>query len=72
MVIYAFRRGLRNRPTRGTFVARGGSGDCGGQVQGKTCERLELQQPTPQHGHRRHYTRPETENGRVSSTNAPR
>ena len=32
--IYAFWRGLSNRPVRGTFIACSGSGDCGGQVQG--------------------------------------
>ena len=37
MVIYAFRRGLSNRPARGTFIACSGTGDCGGQVQGETC-----------------------------------
>ncbi len=26
----------------------------------------------PEHGHRRHHARPETENGRVNSTDAPR
>ena len=33
---------------------------------------MDLQQRPPQHGHRRHHTRTETENGCVSSTNAPR
>jgi transposase InsO family protein len=33
---------------------------------------MDLQQRPPQHGHRRHHTRHETENGRVSSTDAPR
>jgi hypothetical protein len=32
---------------------------------------MDLQQRPTQHGHRRHYTRHETENGRVSSTDAP-
>jgi len=31
-----------------------------------------LQQRPPEHGHRRHHTRTETENGRVSSTKALR
>ena len=35
LVIYAFWRGLSNRPVRGTFIACSGSGDCGGQVQGE-------------------------------------
>jgi hypothetical protein len=35
LVIYAFSRGLSNRPVRGTFIACSGSGDCGGQVQGE-------------------------------------
>jgi len=33
---------------------------------------MDLQQRPPQHGHRRHHTRHETENGRVNSTDAPR
>jgi hypothetical protein len=37
VVIYACRRGLSNRPARGTFIACSGTGDCGGQVQGKAC-----------------------------------
>lgn len=37
MVIYAFRRGLSNRPARGTFIACSGTGDCVCQVQGETC-----------------------------------
>ena len=40
MVIYAFWRGLSNRPARGTFIACSGTGDCGGQVQGETCRGL--------------------------------
>jgi hypothetical protein len=37
VVIYANRRGLSNRPARGTLIACSGSGDYGGQVQGETC-----------------------------------
>ena len=37
MLIYAFWRGLSNRPARETFIACSGSGDCGGQVQGEAC-----------------------------------
>ena len=33
---------------------------------------IDLQQLSPEYGNRRHYTRHETENGRVSSTVAPR
>jgi hypothetical protein len=33
---------------------------------------MDLQQRPAQHGHRRHNTRHETENGRMSSTTAPR
>ena len=33
---------------------------------------MDLQQRPPQHGHRRDHASTETENGRVSSTNAPR
>ena len=33
---------------------------------------LDLQQRPPEYGYRRHHPRTETENGRVSSTNAPR
>lgn len=33
---------------------------------------LDLQQRPPEHGHRRYHTRPETEDGRVNSTDAPR
>lgn len=36
-MIYAFRRGLSNRPARGTLIACSKSGDCGGQVQGEAC-----------------------------------
>jgi hypothetical protein len=32
---------------------------------------MDLQQRPPEYGYRRHHTRTETENGRVSSTNAP-
>jgi hypothetical protein len=32
---------------------------------------LDLQQRPAQHGHRRHYTRNETENSRVNSTTDP-
>jgi len=35
MVIYAFRRGVSNRPARGAFISRSGSGDCVGEVQGE-------------------------------------
>ena len=33
MLIYARRRGLSNRPARGAFKLRSGTGDCGGEVQ---------------------------------------
>src|SRR5690606_326417 len=37
LVIYALRRGLGNHPARGAFMLRSGTGDCGCQMQGKTC-----------------------------------
>lgn len=37
MVIYAFRRGVSNRPARGGFISRTVSGDCVGEVQGEAC-----------------------------------
>jgi hypothetical protein len=40
VLIYARWRGLSNRPARGAFKLRSGSGDCGGQVQGETCRGL--------------------------------
>jgi len=33
---------------------------------------MDIQQRPPEHGHLRHHTRTETENGRVSSMKAPR
>jgi hypothetical protein len=36
-VIYAFRRVLSNRPSRGAFITCSVTGDCGGQVQGEAC-----------------------------------
>jgi hypothetical protein len=33
LVVYAYRRGLSNRPARRTFIACSGTGDCVGQVQ---------------------------------------
>ena len=40
MLIYAYWRGLGNRPARGTLAACSGAGDCGGQVQSETCRGL--------------------------------
>ena len=34
-MVYACWRGLSNRPARGAFISRSGSGDCGVQVRGK-------------------------------------
>jgi hypothetical protein len=38
--MYSCRRGLSNRPARGTFIACSESGDCGAQVQREACRCL--------------------------------
>jgi hypothetical protein len=35
--MYDFRRGVSNRPARGAFISRSGSGDCFGEVHGEAC-----------------------------------
>ena len=40
MIIYAYWRGLSNRPARETLIACSGSADCGGQVSCEACRGL--------------------------------